>query len=103
MEARRASGQGGAGKTVTVRVRVRVMVRVVVVVVSARVRYVPCGWVMVVGGEIGMLLLLLVSWWEKTRFLCSTSVGSSGSGRSGSHRDSASGNYRRSSEKRKAG
>lgn len=60
MEARRASGQGGAGKTVTVRVRVRVMVRVVVVV-SARVRYVPCGWVMVVGGEIGMLLLL-VSW-----------------------------------------
>lgn len=99
MEARRASGQGGAGKTVTV--RVRVMVRVVVVV-SARVRYVPCGWVMVVGGEIGMLLLL-VSWWEKSRFLCSTSVGSSGSGRSGSHRDSASGNYRRSSEKRKAG
>lgn len=101
MEARRASGQGGAGKTVTVRVRVRVMVRVVVVV-SARVRYVPCGWVMVVGGEIG-LLLLLVSWWEKSRFLCSTSVGSSGSGRSGSHRDSASGNYRRSSEKRQAG
>lgn len=100
MEARRASGQGGAGKTVTV--RVRVMVRVVVVVVSARVRYVPCGWVMVVGGEIGMLLLL-VCWWEKSRFLCSTSVGSSGSGRSGSHRDSASGNYRRSSEKRKAG
>lgn len=99
MEARRASGQGGAGKTVTV--RVRVMVRVVVVV-SARVRYVPCGWVMVVGGEIGMLLLL-VCWWEKSRFLCSTSVGSSGSGRSGSHRDSASGNYRRSSEKRKAG
>lgn len=78
------------------------MVRVVVVVVSARVRYVPCGWVMVVGGEIGMLLLL-VSWWEKSRFLCSTSVGSNGSGRSGSHRDSASGNYRRSSEKRKAG
>lgn len=99
MEARRASGQGGAGKTVTV--RVRVMVRVVVVV-SVRVRYVPCGWVMVVGGEIGMLLLL-VCWWEKSRFLCSTSVGSSGSGRSGSHRDSASGNYRRSSEKRKAG
>lgn len=101
MEARRASGQGGAGKTVTVRVRVMVRV-VVVVVVSARVRYVPCGWVMVVGGEIGMLLLL-VCWWEKSRFLCSTSVGSSGSGRSGSHRDSASGNYRRSSEKRKAG
>lgn len=101
MEARRASGQGGAGKTVTVRVRVMVRV-VVVVVVSARVRYVPCGWVMVVGGEIGMLLLL-VCWWEKSRFLCSTSVGSSGSGRSGSHRDFASGNYRRSSEKRKTG
>lgn len=100
MEARRASGQGGAGKTVTV--RVRVMVRVVVVVVSARVRYVPCGWVMVVGGDIGMLLLL-VSWWEKSRSLCNTSVGSSGSGRSGSHRDFASGNYRRSSGKRKAG